>query len=76
MPPNHRNPLAADGVGLRWIDRHFHDYGLAIAMTDFAGGGESLDALLAGSVDVAVGAYEHTLRAQAIGKDIRAVSSR
>ena len=55
---------------------HFRDYGLAIAMTDFAGGGESLDALLAGSVDVTVGAYEHTLRAQAIGKDIRAVSSR
>jgi len=51
---------------------HFRDYGLAIAMTDLAGGGESLDALLAGSVDVAVGAYEHTLRAQAMGKDIRA----
>jgi sulfonate transport system substrate-binding protein len=51
---------------------HFHDYGLAIAMTDFAGGGESLDALLAGSVDVAVGAYEHMLRAQAMGRDIRA----
>jgi NitT/TauT family transport system substrate-binding protein len=51
---------------------HFRDYGLAIAMTDFAGGGESLDALLAGSVDVAVGAYEHTLRAQAMGKDVRA----
>jgi NitT/TauT family transport system substrate-binding protein len=51
---------------------HFRDYGLAVAMTDFAGGGESLDALLAGSVDVAVGAYEHTLRAQAMGKDIRA----
>src|SRR6516162_11854447 len=51
---------------------HFRDYGLAVAMTDFAGGGESLDALLAGSVDVAVGAYEHTLRAQGMGKDIRA----
>src|SRR5262245_16444329 len=52
---------------------HFRDYGLAIAMSDFQGGGESLDALLADSVDVAVGAYEHTLRAQAIGRDVRAV---
>ena len=51
---------------------HFRDYGLAIAMIDFEGGGESLDAVLAGSVDVAVGAYEHTLRAQGMGKDIRA----
>ena len=51
---------------------HLRDYGLAVATTDFEGGGESLDALLAGSVDVAVGAYEHTLRAQGMGKDIRA----
>jgi NitT/TauT family transport system substrate-binding protein len=52
---------------------HFRDYGLDIAMSDFEGGGESLDALLAGSVDVAVGAYEHTLRAQSQGKDVRTV---
>jgi len=52
---------------------HFRDYGLAIAMSDFQGGGETLDALLAGSIDVAVGAYEHTLRAQAMGQDVRAV---
>jgi NitT/TauT family transport system substrate-binding protein len=52
---------------------HFRDYGLAVAMSDFEGGGQSLDALLAGSVDVAVGAYEHTLRAQAMGQDVRAV---
>jgi NitT/TauT family transport system substrate-binding protein len=52
---------------------HFRDYGLAIAMSDFEGGGQSLDALLAGSIDVAVGAYEHTLRAQALGQDVRAV---
>jgi NitT/TauT family transport system substrate-binding protein len=52
---------------------HFRDYGLAVSMSDFQGGGETLDALLAGSVDVAVGAYEHTLRAQALGQDVRAV---
>ena len=52
---------------------HFRDYGLAIAMSDFEGGGQTFDALLAGSVDVAAGAYEHVLRAQAMGQDIRAV---
>jgi NitT/TauT family transport system substrate-binding protein len=52
---------------------HFRDYGLTITTSDFEGGGQSLDALLAGSVDIAVGAYEHTLRAQAMGQDIRAV---
>src|ERR1700751_2178757 len=31
---------------------HFKDYGLTIATSDFEGGGQSLEALLAGSVDV------------------------
>jgi NitT/TauT family transport system substrate-binding protein len=52
---------------------HFRDYGLSVTMSDFEGGGQAFDALLAGSVDVAAGAYEHTLRAQAMGKDVRAV---
>ena len=52
---------------------HFQDYGLDIAITDFEGGGESLDALMGGSVDVVTGAYEHTLRMQAKGQDIRAL---
>ena len=52
---------------------HFKDYGLTIATADFEGGGQSLEALLAGSVDVVTGAYEHTLRAQSKGQDIRAV---
>jgi NitT/TauT family transport system substrate-binding protein len=52
---------------------HFKDFGLDIAISDFEGGGESLDALLAGSVDVVTGAYEHTLRMQAKGHDIRAL---
>jgi NitT/TauT family transport system substrate-binding protein len=52
---------------------HFFDYRLAPALIDFEGGGETFDALLAGSVDVAAGAYEHTLRAQAAGRDVRAV---
>jgi NitT/TauT family transport system substrate-binding protein len=52
---------------------HFKDYGLTIATADFEGGGQSLEALLGGSVDVVTGAYEHTLRAQSKGQDIRAV---
>ena len=52
---------------------HFRDYGLAIAINDFEGGGQSFDALLEGSVDIAVGAYEHILRAQTSGHDVRAV---
>ena len=43
---------------------HFKDYGITIATSDFEGGGQSLEALLAGSVDVVTGAYEHTLHAQ------------
>ncbi len=52
---------------------YFKDYGLNVAISDFEGGGQSLDALLAGSVDVVTGAYEHTLHAQAKGQDIRAL---
>ena len=52
---------------------HFRDYGLTVTMSDFEGGGQAFDALLAGTVDVAAGAYEHTLRAQAMGQDVRAV---
>ncbi len=52
---------------------HFKDYGLNVAITDFEGGAQSLDALLAGTVDVVTGAYEHTLRSQAKGQDIRAL---
>jgi NitT/TauT family transport system substrate-binding protein len=52
---------------------HFRDYGLAVTMSDFEGGGQAYDALLAGSVDIAAGAYEHTLRAQAMGQDVRAI---
>jgi NitT/TauT family transport system substrate-binding protein len=52
---------------------HFRDYGLTVTMSDFEGGGQAFDALLAGTVDVAAGAYEHTLRAQAMGQDVGAV---
>jgi NitT/TauT family transport system substrate-binding protein len=52
---------------------YFKDYGLDVTIADFEGGAESLDALLAGSVDLVTGAYEHTLHMQAKGRDIRAL---
>jgi NitT/TauT family transport system substrate-binding protein len=52
---------------------YFKEYGLDVTINDFAGGARSLQALIGGSVDVVAGAYEHTLRMQAKGQDIRAV---
>jgi NitT/TauT family transport system substrate-binding protein len=52
---------------------YFRDYRLDVAISDFEGGAQSLDALLEGTVDVVTGAYEHTLRMQAKGQDVRAV---
>ncbi|HEV2574171.1 MAG TPA: ABC transporter substrate-binding protein [Beijerinckiaceae bacterium] len=51
----------------------FKDEGLNVEIQDFAGGSRSLQALVGGSVDVVTGAYEHTIRMQAKGQDIRAV---
>jgi NitT/TauT family transport system substrate-binding protein len=52
---------------------HFKDYGLDVSITDFEGGAQALDALIGGALDVVTGAYEHTLRMQAKGQDIRAL---
>jgi len=52
---------------------YFKEQGLEVTMNDFRGGAQSLQALLGGSVDVVTGAYEHTIRMQAKGQDIRAL---
>jgi NitT/TauT family transport system substrate-binding protein len=52
---------------------HFKEQGLDVTINDFAGGAQSLQALIGGSVDVVTGAYEHNIRMQAKGQDIRAV---
>jgi NitT/TauT family transport system substrate-binding protein len=52
---------------------YFKEFGIEVAINDFAGGARSLQALVGGSVDAVTGAYEHTLRMQAKGQDIRAV---
>ena len=51
----------------------FKEAGLDVEINDFAGGAKSLQALVGGSVDLVTGAYEHTIRMQAKGQDIRAV---
>ncbi len=52
---------------------YFKEQGLDVEIQDFAGGARSLQALVGGSVDVVTGAYEHTVRMQAKGQDVRAV---
>jgi len=52
---------------------HFKEEGLEVTINDFRGGAQSLQALAGGSVDVVTGAYEHTIRMQAKGQDVRAV---
>jgi NitT/TauT family transport system substrate-binding protein len=52
---------------------HFKEQGLNVTINDFAGGAQSLQALIGGSLDVVAGAYEHNIRMQAKGQDIRAV---
>src|SRR3954449_2582988 len=51
----------------------FKEQGLDVEISDFAGGCKSLQGLIGGSLDVVTGAYEHTIRMQAKGQDIRAV---
>jgi NitT/TauT family transport system substrate-binding protein len=52
----------------------FKEEGLEVEINDFAGGARALQALVGGSVDVVTGAYEHTVRMQAKGQDIRGVA--
>src|SRR5215831_7705638 len=52
---------------------YFKEQGLDVSINDFSGGAQSLQALIGGSVDVVTGAYEHNIRMQAKGQDIRAV---
>src|SRR5437588_12091055 len=52
---------------------HFKEQGLDVAINDFRGGAQSLQALVGGSADVVTGAYEHTIRMQAKGQDVRAL---
>jgi NitT/TauT family transport system substrate-binding protein len=51
----------------------FKEEGLDVEINDFGGGARSLQSLIGGSVDMVTGAYEHTIRMQAKGQDVRAL---
>ena len=51
---------------------YFKDEGLDVEISDFQGGSRSMQALVGGSVDVASGAYEHTISIQPKGQTIQA----
>jgi NitT/TauT family transport system substrate-binding protein len=53
---------------------YFRDEGLDVRISDFAGGSKSIEALVAGSVDIVGGAYENALFLQARGVDLKAVT--
>jgi NitT/TauT family transport system substrate-binding protein len=80
-PEKRQVTLAVGGKGLLYYlpltiaERlgYFKEQGLDLTINDFRGGAESLKSLVGGSVDVVTGAYEHTIRMQSKGQDIRAV---
>src|SRR5262245_56818213 len=51
---------------------YFKNEGLDVTINDFAGGAQSLRALVGCSVDVVSGALEHTVNMQAKGQKLRA----
>ncbi|HYD66554.1 ABC transporter substrate-binding protein [Azospirillum sp.] len=54
---------------------HFKEQDLEVKTENFAAGGSKvLQALLAGSTDIAVGFYDHTIQMQAQGKEVVAIA--
>jgi NitT/TauT family transport system substrate-binding protein len=51
---------------------YFKTEGLELSIVDFAGGAQTLRAVVGGSADVACGAFEHTVNMQAKGQRLRA----
>ncbi|MFB9953266.1 ABC transporter substrate-binding protein [Rhizobium puerariae] len=61
-------------VGLADANGAFKKQGLDVTIENFkAGGSKALQALIGGSVDVVVGAYDHTIQMQSKGKNIECV---
>ncbi|MET4260466.1 NitT/TauT family transport system substrate-binding protein [Bradyrhizobium sp. S3.12.5] len=62
-------------VGLAESRGEFKKEGLTVTVQNFASGGtKALQALIGGSVDVTVGAYDHTIQMQTKGKEIVCVA--
>jgi len=53
---------------------YFKDEGLNVEISDFAGGGRALQALIGGSADVVTGAFDHTIQMHAKNQPIVAVT--
>ncbi len=53
---------------------YFKAEGLNVEISDFAGGGRALQALIGGSADVVTGAFDHTIQMHAKGQPIVAVT--
>lgn len=53
---------------------YFKDAGLNVQISDFAGGAQSTEALVGGSADISIGAYEHTLLLQPKGITLKAIA--
>ncbi len=51
---------------------YFKDEGLEVEISDLQGGSKTMQALVGGSIDVASGAYEHTITIQSKGQNIQA----
>jgi sulfonate transport system substrate-binding protein len=52
---------------------YFKEEGLDVEISDFAGGGRALQALMGGSADVVTGSYDHTVQMHAKGQPLVAV---
>jgi NitT/TauT family transport system substrate-binding protein len=52
---------------------YFKEEGLDVTINDLKGGSQALQSLLGGSADAVTGAYEHTIRMQMKGQNIKAV---
>ena len=52
---------------------YFKDEGLAVEISDLAGGSKALQALVGGSADVVAGAFDHTIQMQAKKQPLMAV---
>ncbi len=51
---------------------YFKEEGLEVEIIDLQGGSKTMQALVGGSIDVASGAYEHTITIQAKGQNVQA----
>ena len=52
---------------------YFKNEGLDVEISDFAGGGRALQALIGGSADVVTGSFDHTIQMQAKNQPVTAV---